>query len=88
MIEEGQYCTPKLPREERLCSICSECRLEDEKHFLLDCQFYIEERNLLKLWLSVARNIDFNKSDLAKKLKKKYLKKKKKTKAKKILEEI
>ena len=35
-IERGQYCSPKLPREERLCSLCSECKLEDEKYFLLD----------------------------------------------------
>ena len=58
----------KLPREKRLCSICLKCRLEDEKHFLPDCPFYNEERNLLKLWLLVVKNIDFIKLDLTQKL--------------------
>ena len=51
LIERGRYCTPKLPREERRCSLCSECKLEDENHFLIDCPFYNEEKNSLKLWL-------------------------------------
>ena len=38
-------------------------RLEDEKHFLLDCPFYNEERNSFKLWLLVVKNINFNKLD-------------------------
>ena len=68
LIERGRYCSPKLPREERLCSFCSECKLEDEKHFLLDCQFYNEDRNSLKLWPLVIKYIDFNKLDLTQKL--------------------
>ena len=63
LIERGRYCSPKLPREEHLCSTCSKCRLEDEQHFLLDCPFYNEERNSLKLWLLVVKNMDFNKLD-------------------------
>ena len=50
LIESGRYCSPKLPREERLCSICSESRLyRRRKTFLLDCPFYNEERNSLKI---------------------------------------
>ena len=68
LIERGRYCSSQLPREERLCSICSESRLEDEKHFLLDCLFYNEEKNSLKWWLLVIKKIDFNKLDLTQKL--------------------
>ena len=66
--DEKKGTARSVPRDERLCSICAECRLEDEKHFLVDFPFYNEERNSLKLWLLVVKNIDFDKLDLTQKL--------------------
>ena len=43
-------------------------KLENEKHFLLDCLFYNEERNALKLWFLVVKNIDFYQLDLTQKI--------------------
>jgi hypothetical protein len=42
MIEEGRRRRPILPRNERLCNTCN--KLEDEIHFLIDCDKYKYER--------------------------------------------
>jgi len=41
-IETGRY--DKIPRDERLCSLCNCNKTEDETHFLLDCQIFFDER--------------------------------------------
>ena len=68
MIERGRYFSPKLPRDERFCSTCSDNKIEDEKHFIIDCDFYNQERNALSLWFLTVKNIDFNQLDLNKKI--------------------
>ena len=41
-IERGRYTKPKTPRSNRLCF---ECKLiEDERHFVMNCALYEEER--------------------------------------------
>ena len=37
-IETGRY--DKIPRHERLCSLCNCNKIEDETHFLLNCPSY------------------------------------------------
>ena len=43
-IELGRY--TRIPREERYCPFCPNV-VEDENHFLFNCDAYITERNLL-----------------------------------------
>jgi hypothetical protein len=38
--EIGHWTTPKTPWDERICHLCDTKRVEDEKHFLLDCPSY------------------------------------------------
>ena len=42
-IERGRY--DKIPRDERLCSLCSCNKIEDETHLLLDCPNYSSIRD-------------------------------------------
>lgn len=46
-IETGRYTRPKTPSSERKCTLCEEDQVEDEKHFLLQCPYYREERMTL-----------------------------------------
>ena len=39
-IEKGRHKNPKIPREERICTLCSDRAVEDEEHFLLNCSTY------------------------------------------------
>ena len=39
MIEIGRHKQPIMPREERLCHMCT-TKVEDEVHFLTDCKLY------------------------------------------------
>ena len=39
-IETGRYTRPKTPVEMRKCQNCTLDVVEDEKHFLLDCELY------------------------------------------------
>ena len=41
-VERGRYTNPRTPLHERLCNTCSE--IEDEKHFLISCKLYQDER--------------------------------------------
>ena len=42
-IEAGRWIKPNsIPLENRKCSVC--LRLEDEYHFVLECQIYVELR--------------------------------------------
>ncbi len=43
-IETGRHCRPVLPAAERICKKCSLNETEDELHFLLKCQNYVELR--------------------------------------------
>ncbi len=44
-IETGRHERPKLPAEERLCSICNLNLVEDELHFVMICDVYSQERD-------------------------------------------
>ena len=45
MIEEGRKIRPRILRSDRLCRVCN--ILEDEIHFLIDCEKYKNERELM-----------------------------------------
>ena len=68
MIERGRYFSPKLPRDERFCSTFSDNKIEDEKHCIIDCDFYNQERNALSLWFLTVKKTVFNQLDLNKKI--------------------
>jgi hypothetical protein len=46
--ETGHWTTPKTPWDERICHLCDTKRVEDEKHFLLDCPAYTHIRSQFK----------------------------------------
>ena len=46
-IETGRYTRPKTPLEQRFCIYCKNICIEDEKHFLLNCDFYSDLRFVL-----------------------------------------
>ena len=54
MIETGRL--KKIDLEERMCKMCSQKRVEDECHFLLECPAY-NKKSLLK-------HVDPNEDDL------------------------
>ena len=39
-IEKGRHKNPIIPREERICTLCSNRAVENEEHFLLHCPTY------------------------------------------------
>ena len=39
-VETGRYTKPKTPLAVRLCKFCDSAVVEDEIHFLIDCEFY------------------------------------------------
>ena len=39
-IEKGRHTKPKTPPEVRFCKICENGEIEDEVHFLLNCEVY------------------------------------------------
>ena len=43
-VERGRHQKPKIPLCERLCRICN--MVEDEAHFLIDCEMYQETRSV------------------------------------------
>ena len=38
--ETGRWMVPKTPWVERICHLCENTNIEDEKHFLLECPSY------------------------------------------------
>jgi len=51
-VEIGRY--SNMPLENRKCLLCNNGEIEDEYHFLFNCSFYTNERELF------VRNINFN----------------------------
>ena len=45
-IEQGRW--ERLNREDRICLVCMTGEVEDEKHFLLDCYVYEEDRQIMR----------------------------------------
>ena len=43
-VETGRYTKPKTSHAERLCKFCDSAVVEDELHFLIDCEFYSDIR--------------------------------------------
>jgi hypothetical protein len=43
-IETGRWTKPKIKIEERLCMECMNGEIEDEKHFMLDCEMFDDLR--------------------------------------------
>ena len=44
-IELGRRCRPKKPLEERVCTLCNSGKIEDEIHFLTECDLNVDIRN-------------------------------------------
>ena len=63
-IETGRY--EKIPRESRLCTCCSERKIESEEHFIFECQNYKEERASMFKRIFGVNNIKGNMGSLKK----------------------
>ena len=46
-METGRFTRPKTPLSDRLCKFCNSSVVEEETHFLLDCDFYTDIRHIL-----------------------------------------
>ena len=46
-IENGRHCKPKIPVDQRLCKCCTSQSIEDEVHFLIQCELYADLRQEL-----------------------------------------
>lgn len=55
-IERGRYM--QVNREERLCKLCHNKNIEDEKHFILHCTKDESQRNVLISKLSKFKHYD------------------------------
>ena len=56
MIETGRH--KKIDLEETMCKMCSQKRVEDERHFLQECPAYNKVRK------SLLKHVDPNEDDL------------------------
>ena len=61
-IERGHHIHPVTPLKKRACRTCYE--LDDETHFLVDCQMFLDERHVLftKIQEKVPNFLNFNTS--------------------------
>ena len=66
-IETGRYTRPKTPVNNRLCMYCNNDKVEDETHFLVDCEFYSDLRNEV-FRKAITYNSNFNDLSLTNKL--------------------
>ena len=57
-VETGRYTKPKIPLAERLCKFCDSAVVEDKMHFLIDCEFYSDNRYGLFHYANII-NTDF-----------------------------
>jgi hypothetical protein len=46
-VETGRYARPATPLDQRICQLCNSHAVEDEKHFLLQCPLYEDQRQAL-----------------------------------------
>ena len=53
-IEVGRHTSPITPLEKRICKFCNSRAIDDEVHFILDCNFHSTERSV---FLNTASNI-------------------------------
>ncbi len=44
-VERGRYTRPVTPINERVCKTCTGNKIEDERHFLIDCERYATQRS-------------------------------------------
>ena len=58
MIEKGRHCHPKIPVDQRICTLCSLNEVEDEQHFMLKCTYYADLR--AKLFSNISEIYDIN----------------------------
>ena len=58
-IETGRYTRPKTPVNERICKYCSSGDIDDEIHFLINCDFFDDIRYHL-FYLTSLENSFFN----------------------------
>ena len=59
MIEKGRHFHPKVPIDQRICTLCSLNEIEDELHFMLKCTFYADLRSTLLSNISETYDIDY-----------------------------
>ncbi len=57
MIEKGRHLNPKLPIDQRICTMCPLNEIEDESHFMLKCTYYSIPRLKMLSDISEAYNI-------------------------------
>ena len=58
MIEKGRHFHPKIPVDQRICTLCSLNEVEDERHFMLKCTYYADLR--AKLFSNISEIYDIN----------------------------
>ena len=59
MIESGRYTNPPIARENRTCPLCKNNDVENEYHFLFQCQSYSDIRR--NLFNNISKTItNFN----------------------------
>ena len=46
-IERDRYKKPQVERSQRICEKCSSNETEDELHFIINCPFYIDNREIM-----------------------------------------
>ncbi len=57
-IETDRYIRPRVPPENRLCLLCDSGVVEDEKHFMLECELYNRERRDLVRYIQESTDIN------------------------------
>ena len=55
-IETGRHEKPRAPPELRLCKYCESEAVDDELHFLINCDFHLRDRQIL--FSLLGENID------------------------------
>ena len=55
-IEKGRYV--EIDKNNRICKVCQNLDIEDEKHFILLCPKYEAQRNIFKTKLSTFPNLN------------------------------
>ena len=58
-IETGRYTRPKTPLDERICTLCSLNKIENEFHMIMECPFYKCERDKFIIELEKIINVTF-----------------------------